>query len=285
MCAEETQQQVASNTRELLERATSAEKAIADLQRHFAHLESNQCKLQESIDRRFASAQDTFSKLALGLYDTQSDVGSLKSTLDQLQMRECEATRLQQNLQSSQDQALEWLQKLKANTSMLQSELCAAKEESSSATVAVAGDVQVLAKECAALRNTLVQQNAKWMNKLTNLKEAMDRQDQTSKDQLTQRLDALSDNLNLYELRSREAMNSLLKSHSRIRIAVDEGMALCNSEIKAVSNECKGQHMERGAQLDQVLQQFATQSVAWTHTHQDLRISVETIAHHLKLGL
>lgn len=283
--AEDTQQQVARSTRELMERTVRTEKAIAELQNHIVYLESNQNKQQESIERRFATAQDTFSKLALGLYDSQSDVCSLRSTLDQLQMRECEATRLQQNLQSSQDQAMEWLQKLKADTGLLQSELYAAKQESSTATVAVASDVQVLAKDCAAMRNTIVQQNAKWMSKLANLTEAMDRQDKMSKDQFTQRLDALSDNVNMYELRSREAMNSLLKNHSRIRNALDEGMALCTSEIKAVSNECKSQHMERQAQLDQVLHQFATQSVEWTHTHQDLRISVETIAHQLKLSL
>ncbi|GLE11621.1 hypothetical protein PINS_up024157 [Pythium insidiosum] len=194
-------------------------------------------------------------------------------------------SHLTQSLQTSQEQAAESLQRLRIETSHLQADMMSWKEESTSANVSLAADVVAITKDCGGLRSTLTQQNAQYLQRLEALRETMDRQGKIDKTQLSQRLDALSENIAAQEMRLREAVGSLLKNQARIREAVDEGMTICSSEVKTQSHEWKTVQQEQGAKLDELLQLTAAQSVEWTQRHEELRCSVRVLATTLNIKL
>ncbi|KAL4171899.1 hypothetical protein KRP22_007075 [Phytophthora ramorum] len=242
-------------------------------------------QLHETSERRFLSVQETCSKLEMALYESQAELALVKNATDDLMTRERESAHLQKSLQISQEDAVEALKRLKEESSQLQVELFALKEQSSEATSTVASDIQVLAKEYSALRSTVSKQQSQWLGKLNALQETIDRQGKMDKTQLGQRVDALSDAVATQEHRTKDAVDNLLKNHARIRCAVDEGMTICSREIRALSNEVKAAYADQQEKVDQVVEQMATNSIECGQRHDDLHLSLRSIAHRLKVSL
>ncbi|KAJ0403238.1 hypothetical protein ATCC90586_001645 [Pythium insidiosum] len=282
---EETHRRMEETSSEMLRRLSTLERSVGELQQQTARGDGKRRQLQDTSERRFADVQETFAKLAMSLYETQAELGRVKHTADHLMTQEQAMSHLAQSLQTSQEQAAESLQRLRLETSHLQAELVTWKEESASASVSLAGDVQAIAKDCSGVRSTLAQQHAQYLQKLEALRETMDRQAKIDKTQLTQRLEALSENVVAHELRSRESVASLLKNQARIREAVDEGMAICSSEVKTLSHEWKAVQQEQGGKLEDLMQHTATQFVEWTQRHEELRCSVRVLANTLNIKL
>jgi hypothetical protein len=222
--------------------------------------------------------EDNFSKLALSFYETQTELRNLKSANDQFMTREREAAHLLQTLQSSQEQATEWLQKLRQDCSQVQTEAFTFKEEMNGSCIALASDVQAIAKECTSIRGSASQSNAQLLGKLETLREAMVRQAKMDRNQTSQRLDVLTENLATYEFRSKDAFTTLLKNHSRIRTALDEGMSICSSEIKILSHELKNHQSDQHKKLDAIMTQLTTSSIEWIRKHEELESSIRAIA-------
>ena len=120
---EALQDRLHQKTTEIDGRLDAFEKALQAAQSHATRLDAKQAKLQEATDRRFLSTQDHFAQMTLGVYETQADVAHVKNTVDQVQTRERDTTRLLQTLQSSHDQAIEWLQKLKHESAHVQTDV------------------------------------------------------------------------------------------------------------------------------------------------------------------
>lgn len=253
------------------------ENSISQLQDQVARVDGKRRQLHDSVDRRLDNAQDNFSKFALNLYETQSELHILKNSSDQILSREREAAHLLQGLQTSHDQVTEWVQKLRQDCSQLQTELYTFKEEMGGTCVAVASDVQAIAKECTSVRSLTSQANGQLLGKLETLREAMDRQSKMDRNQLHQRLDALSENLTTYELRSKDAFTTLLKNHSRIRVALDEGMGICSSEIKTLTHEVKNGQSEQQSKMDAVVEQLTNYSIEWLRKHDDLESAIRAV--------
>ncbi|RLN86367.1 hypothetical protein BBJ28_00006968 [Nothophytophthora sp. Chile5] len=279
------QKQFAASASELRDRVAKLESSIGPLEAQVPRVDGKRRQLQELSERRFLAVQGTCSKLEMALYETQAELALVKNSSEDLMTREREAAHLQQTLQSSQEDAMDWLRRLKQESSQLQVELFALKEESRGATITMASDVQVLASEYSALRGMVAKQQAQWLGKLDALQESIDRQGKMTKTQLAQRVDALSDAVASHELRTKEVVENLLKNHSRIRYAVDEGMAICSREIRALSNEVKAGQADQQEKLGQVIQQLATDSIECREKHDDLHLSLRSIAHRLKVAL
>lgn len=259
-------------------RLATVEDAVSQLNSQVSRVDGKRRQLQDSADRRFDHAQDNFSKLALNLYEAQAGVGMLKNSTDQLMAREREVAHLLQTLQSSQEQAMEWLHKLRQDCSQFQTDLYTFKEETGGTAVAIASDIRAIAKECSSVRSASSQSNAQLLGKLETLREAMDRQAKMDRNQLSQRLDVVSENFATYELRSKDAFTTLLKNHSRIRIALDEGMSICSSEIKNLGHEFKIYQSDQQGKLDAVMEQLTASAIEWVRKYEDLESSIRAIA-------
>eukprot|EP00644_Phytophthora_capsici_P000426 jgi/Phyca11/13728/fgenesh1_pg.PHYCAscaffold_4_\ len=91
---------------------------------------------------------DAFNSLSdvctceIALYESQTELAHVKNTSEDLMTREREAAHLQKTLQFSQEDAVEALKRLKEDTSQLQVELFALKEQTNGATTSVASDIQ-----------------------------------------------------------------------------------------------------------------------------------------------
>ncbi|GMF19585.1 unnamed protein product [Phytophthora lilii] len=282
---EEMQKQFAATTSQLQDRVTKLEGSIGLLESQVPRMDGKRRQLQEMSERRFLSVQEACSKLELALYESQAELALVKNTSEDLMTREREAAHLQKSLQISQEDATEALKRLKEDSSQLQVELLALKEQTNGATTTVASDVQVLAKEYASLRSSVSKQQSQWLSKLNALQEAIDRQGKMDKTQLSQRVDALSDAVVAQEHRTKDAVDNLLKNHARIRCAVDEGMTICSREIRALSNEVKASQADQQEKIDQVVQQMATSSIECGQRHDELHLSLRSIAHRLKVSL
>jgi chromosome segregation ATPase len=282
---EEMQKQFAATTSQLQGRVVKLEGSMGILESQVPRMDGKRRQLQETSDRRFLNVQDTCSKLEMALYESQAELALLKNSSDDLMTRERESAHLQKALQLSQEDAMEALKRLKDESSQLQVELYALKEQTNGAASTVASDVQVLAKEYSALRNTVSKQQSQWLGKLNGLQEAIDRQGKMDKAQLGQRVSALADAASTQERRTKEAVDNLLKNHARIRCAVDEGMTICSRELRALGNEVKASQADQQDKLDQVVQQIATNSIECSQRHEDLHLSLRSIAHRLKVSL
>ncbi|KAF1316323.1 hypothetical protein FI667_g15491, partial [Globisporangium splendens] len=259
-------------------RVSAVESVVSKLQDQVSRVDGKRRQLQDSVDRRFDHAQDSFSKLALSLHEAQAELGILKSANDQFMTREREAAHLLQTSQSSQEQAMEWLQKLRQDCSQVQTDLFTFKEEMNCTCVALASDVQAIAKECTSIRGSASQSNAQLLGKLETLREAMDRQAKMDRNQTSQRLDVLTESLATYELRSKDAFTTLLKNHSRIHTTLDEGMSICSSEIETLSHELKHHQSDQHEKLDAVMTQLTTSSIEWIRKYEELESSIRAIA-------
>ncbi|KAL4101485.1 hypothetical protein PRIC1_005237 [Phytophthora ramorum] len=282
---EEMQKQLAATTSQLQDRVAKLEGSIGLLESQVPRMDGKRRQLHETSERRFLSVQETCSKLEMALYESQAELALVKNATDDLMTRERESAHLQKSLQISQEDAVEALKRLKEESSQLQVELFALKEQSSEATSTVASDIQVLAKEYSALRSTVSKQQSQWLGKLNALQETIDRQGKMDKTQLGQRVDALSDAVATQEHRTKDAVDNLLKNHARIRCAVDEGMTICSREIRALSNEVKAAYADQQEKVDQVVEQMATNSIECGQRHDDLHLSLRSIAHRLKVSL
>ncbi|KAE8980170.1 hypothetical protein PR003_g18502 [Phytophthora rubi] len=282
---EEMQKQFAATTSQLQDRVAKLEGSIGLLESQVPRMDGKRRQLQETSERRFLSVQETCSKLEMALYESQAELAFVKNTSEDLMTREREAAHLQKSLQISQEDAMEALKRLKEENSQLQVELFALKEQTNGATTTVASDVQVLAKEYSALRSTVSKQQSQLLGKLNVLQEAIDRQGKMDKNQLTQRVDALSDVVASQEHRTKDAVENLLKNHARIRCAVDEGMTICSREIRGLSNEVKAVQADQQEKLDQIVEQMATSSIECGQRHDELHLSLRSIAHRLKVLL
>ncbi|KAG2831941.1 hypothetical protein PC112_g7105 [Phytophthora cactorum] len=282
---EEMQKQFASTTSQLQDRVAQLEHSIGVLESQVPRMDGKRRQLQEISERRFVSVQETCSKIELALYESQSELALVKNASEDLMTREREAAQLQKTLQMSQEDAVEALKHLKEESSQLQVELYALKEQTTGSTTTLASDVQVLAKEYSALRGFVSKQQSQWLGKLKTLQETMDRQGKMEKTQLTQRLDALSDAVALQGHSTKNAVDNLLKNQSRIRCAVDEGMEICSREIRALSNEVKAVEADQQEKFDEVVQQMATSSIECGQRHDELHLSLRSIAHRLKVSL
>lgn len=282
---EEIQKQFTATTSQLQDRVAKLEASIGLLESQVPRMDGKRRQLQETSERRFLSVQEVCSKLELALYESQTELAHVKNTSEDLMTREREAAHLQKTLQFSQEDAVEALKRLKEDTSQLQVELFALKEQTNGATTSVASDIQVLAKEYAVLRSTVSNQQSQWLSKLKGLQETIDRQGKLEKTQLNQRVDALSDAVALQEHRTKEAVDNLLKNHARIRCAVDEGMTICSREIRTLSNEVKVVQVDQQDKLDEIVQQMATSAIECGQRHDELHLSLRSIAQRLKVSL
>ena len=152
------------------------------------------------------------------------------------------------------------------------------KEEAATTTVALANDVQVLAKECSGLRSSLAQTTAALATKLDALRDATDRQDKMDRTQLAQRLDALADQLATHEIRTREAIASLLKNHARVRTALDDGLTMCSRDTRTLASEGKAWHSEQSVRMEEYLQQLTDQRIDCAKKHDALHGSLQSLA-------
>ncbi|KAG7376781.1 hypothetical protein PHYPSEUDO_012768 [Phytophthora pseudosyringae] len=282
---EEMHKQFAATASQLQDRVAKLEGSIGVLESQVPRVDGKRRQLQETSERRFLSVQEACSKIELALYETQAELAHVKNTSEDLMTREREAAHLQKSLQISQEDAVDALKRLKEESSQLQVELFALKEQTNGATTTVASDVQVLAKEYSALRSTVSKQQSQWLGKLKTLQETIDRQGKMDKTQLSQRVDALSDAVATQEHRTKDAVDNLLKNHARIRCAVDEGMTICSREIRALSSEVKAVQADQQDKLDQVVQHMVTSSLECDQRHDDLHHSLRSIAHRLKVSL
>ncbi|POM81383.1 Hypothetical protein PHPALM_658 [Phytophthora palmivora] len=282
---EEMQKQFAVTASQLQDRVAKLEGSIALLESQVPQMDGKRRQLQETSERRFLSIQETCSKLELALYESQAELALVKNASDDLMTREREAAHLQKSLQISQEDAMDALKKLREESSQLQVELFALKEQTNVATSTVASDIQVLAREYSVLRSTVTKQQSQWLSKLKTLQETIDRQGKMDKTQLIQRVDALSDAVASQEYRTKDAVDNLLKNHVKIRCAVDEGMSICSREIRALSNEVKAIQVDQQDKLDQLVEQMAASSIECGQRHDELHLSLRSIAHRLKVSL
>lgn len=259
ICVEDAQKKMSDGFSDLVQRVERIEKSVVLFQSQALKADAKRKHLQESTERRFSDFEEAFSKLLLSVYDTQAELGRVKHSTDDLLAREREATHLTQSLQATQEQATDWLQKLKLESSQLQTEMLGLKEHTGATDVTLTNDVQYLAKECSSMRSLMNQQNAQWLNKLETLRETLDRQNKVDKNQISQRLDAMGETVNTNELRTRDAVSTLLKNHTKIREAVDESMSICSSEIRILSQECRTVHDDQRMKLEVIVQQLAQQ--------------------------
>ncbi|KAK1931348.1 hypothetical protein P3T76_013104 [Phytophthora citrophthora] len=285
MFAEEIQKQVTATTSQLQDRVAKLEASIGLLESQVPRMDGKRRQLQETSERRFLSVQEVCSKLELAIYESQADIAHVKNTSEDLMAREREAAHLQKTLQFSQEDAVEALKRLKEESSQLQVELFALKERTNGTTTTVASDIQVLAKEYAVLRSTVSKQQSQWLSKLKGLQEAIDRQGKLEKTQIHQRVDTLSGAVALQEHRTKEAIDSLLKNHARIRCAVDEGMTICSREIRTLSNEVKVVQADQQDKLEEIVQQMATSAIECGQRQDELHLSLRSIAQRLKVSL
>lgn len=279
------QKQFATITSQLQDRVAKLEGSIGLLESQMPRMDGKRRQLQETSERRFLSVQETCSKLELAFYESQAELALVRNASEDLMTREREAAHLQKSLQISQEDAIEVLKRLKGETSQFQVELFMLKEQTNGAMTTVASDVQVLAKEYSSLRSTVSKQQSHWFGKLKALQETIDRQGKVDKTQLCQRVDALSDAVATQEHRTKDAIDNLLKNHARIRCAVDDSMTICSREIRTLSNELKAVQVDQQDKLDQLVQQLATNSLDCTQQHDELHLSLRSIAHRLKVSL
>ncbi|TYZ68427.1 hypothetical protein PybrP1_010993 [[Pythium] brassicae (nom. inval.)] len=263
--------------RKLQCRLDAIEDSVARLQDQVARVDGKRRQLHDSVDRRFDTAQDNFSKFALSQYEAQSELFSLKKSSEQLLSRERDAARSLQALQSSHDQVFRWVQALRQDCGQFQAELFAFKEQTSGICVAVASDVQAIAKECSAVRTALAQSSGQLHSKMETLRDALDRQTKLDRQQLSQRLDVLSENLATHELRSRDAFTTLLKNHSRIRAALDEGMGMCSRDLRTLSHEVKVRESEQQSKIDALAEQLTTNALEWIQKHEALESALRVV--------
>ncbi|DAZ99070.1 TPA: hypothetical protein N0F65_008375 [Lagenidium giganteum] len=276
---EDLQKKMTDEVTGLQTKIDQLEKQLAQLQHFTARIDGKRHQQHDQSEKNHMHLQEALSKITISLYETQAELGMVKNNTDQLMSREHESTRLLQSVQSSQEQAMEWLHKLRHESNQQQTDLCTTKEELSGSCVALGNDVQTLAKESAVLRSNWTQQNAQWAAKLEALRETIDRQSKMEKTQLTQRIDALSEALATYELRTKEAVNGLLKNHSRIRIAVDESMSICSSELKALGNECKKTQEEQQFRIEGMQEQFMAHATQCTKQWEELQFTARILRH------
>ncbi|ETI57504.1 hypothetical protein F442_00199 [Phytophthora nicotianae P10297] len=282
---EEMQKQIATTTSQLQDRVAKLEHSIGLLESQVPRMDGKRRQLQETSERRFLTIQETCSKIELAIYETQSELAHVKNASEDLMTREREAAHLQKTLQLSQEDAVDALKRLKEESSQLQVELFALKEHTTGITTSVASDVQVLATEYSTLRGLVSKQQSQWLGQLKTLQETFDRQGKLDKTQLSQRLDTLSDAVASQEHRTKNAVDNLLKNHTRIRCAVDEGMEICSREVRALSNEVKAIEADQQEKFDQVVQQMATSSIECDQRYDELHLALRSIAHRLKVSL
>lgn len=280
---EDLHRQMSQTAGELRDRVAKIENAVQVIQSQHTRTDGRQRKLQDAMERRFSETSDGFSKFAVSLYETQSDLARVRHCADDLLTREREAAQLLQTLQSSQDEAANAFQRLKEETSQVQAELFAYKEEANRSTVALATDVQVLAKAQTVVKALVTKQHSHWKGKLDDLRELVDRQAKMDKSQLTQRLDALSDNFSCHEQQTKAAIDAVLKNHSRIREAVDEGMTICSREIQSLSNEVRNTCADTQEKLESLSQQVAAVSVDCSWRNEDAQCGIQSIAQQLNV--
>lgn len=261
---------MADQDRKLQSRLDTIEDSLAKLHEHVSRVDGKRRQLHESVDRRFESAHDTFSKFAMSQFEGQSELFSLKKASDQLLARERDTARSLQALQSSHEQVAGSVQTLRQDCSQFQAELFTFREETSGTCVAVAADIQAIATECSAVRAALSHTNGQLTSKLATLREALDRQTKLDRQQLSQRLDVVSDNLATYELRSKDAFTTLLKNHARIRVALDESMGMCARDLRTLTHEVKASQSEQQSRLDALTEQLATHALEWIQKHDAL---------------
>lgn len=252
--------------------------SVASLQDHVARVDGKRRLLQDSADRRFQVAQDTFGKFAMSLYESQSELASVKHSTEQMLSREREAAHVLQRLESSHDQVAEYVQRLREDCSTFQTELLALKAETSSACVAIASDVQAIAKECTAVRTSASQSCSQVSGKLETVREALERQAKLDRSQWTQRLDVLSESLATHELRSKDAFATLLKNHSRIRVALDDGMNMNASELRALAHDVQTRQSEHDSKLEALTEQLAAHTIDAMRQHHDLEAALRAVA-------
>jgi hypothetical protein len=269
----------------LTKRVAMMEKSVATIQAQAPKAEAKHKHLKTTTEHRFLEFQETFAKLALSVYETQAELSRVKNSADNLMVREQEAMHLTQTLQATQEQTTDWLHQLKRESAQLTTELEILKEQTGATNVTLASDIQVLAKESASLRSAMVQQHGQWAQKLDSFREAMDRQNRIDKSQLSQRLDALSETVATHELRARDALGSLLKNHGVLREAVNDGMAICSSEIKILSQEWKAVQHDHREKLEHLVRQISDQSLEASQKYETLRCSVQSMAIQLDLTI
>ncbi|KAF4044699.1 hypothetical protein GN244_ATG02926 [Phytophthora infestans] len=282
---EEFQKQFAATTSQLQDRVAKLEHSVGVLESQVPRMDGKRRQHQEKSDRRFLSVQETCSKIELLIYETQSELAHVKNASEDLMTREREAAQLQKSLQMSQEDAMDALKRLKEESSHLQLEVFGLKEQTIGTTSTLASDVQVLANEYSSLRGVVSKRQSQWVGKLKTLQESIDRQGKLDKTQLTQRLDTLSDAVSSQEYRTKNAVDNLLKNHTRIRCAVDEGMEIYSREIRALSTEVKAMEADHQDKIDQVVQQMATNSIECGQRHDELHLALRSIAHRLKVSL
>jgi chromosome segregation ATPase len=281
--AEDLHKQLSQTASELRDRVVKVESAVQVLQSQHSRIDGKQRKLQDVLERRISETSDGFSKFAVSLYETQSDLARVRHCTDDLLTREREAAQMLQTLQSSQEEAADALQRLKEETSQVQAELFAYKDESSRSTVALATDVQVLSKAQMVVKALVTKQHSHWKGKLDDLRELVDRQAKMDKSQLTQRIDALSDNFSCHEQQTKAAIDAVLKNHSRIREAVDQGMTICSREIRVLSNEVRSTCADTQERLESLNQQVAAMSVDCSRRIEDAHCGIQSIAQQLNV--
>lgn len=267
------------------DRLGKVEASMEHLQAQSGRVDGRQRKQQDASERRFCDIQNVFSKFAVNMYETQADLARVKHCADDLVTRERETAHLLQTLETSHRDIVEKLQSLKEETAQIQAEAFAFKESSSGATVAISTDLQVLAKSHSEMRLAQVNHAAQWKRKLDELREVLDRQSKMDKAQLSQRLDAISDNFFAHEQQSKVTIDAVLKNHSRIREAVDEGMMICSREIKNLSAEVRSAYSDSDEKIEGILQQFVSASIECARKHEENQCSIQAIAHELKVDL
>ncbi|POM66759.1 Hypothetical protein PHPALM_17328 [Phytophthora palmivora] len=126
---EEMQKQFTATVSQLQDRVAKLEGSIALLESQVPQMDGKRRQLQETSERRFLSIQETCSKLELALYESQAELALVKNASDDLMTREREAAHLQKSLQISQEDAMDALKKLREESSQLQVELFALKQQ------------------------------------------------------------------------------------------------------------------------------------------------------------
>lgn len=274
---------MAQTADELRARVVKIESVLDVIQTHQARLDGKHKKLQDSAERRFSETRDGFSKLAVTMYESQSDLARVRLSADDLLARERESAQLVQTLQSTQDEAAESLKRLRQETAQLQAELSALKEETTGSTVAIASDVQALSKGQTTIRALVTKQYAHWKGKLDDLRDVVDRQAKMDKTQLTQRFEALWEHFSSHEQQAKTSIDAVLKNHARIREAVDEGMHICSREIKLLTTEVRTSCADTQDRLEGLTSQIASISMNCTRRNEDAHCGIQSIAQQLNV--
>ncbi|KAF0695335.1 Aste57867_13846 [Aphanomyces stellatus] len=220
-------------------RFRAQERLIAVLESQCNRMDTKAQQSQLMVEKKLDTLQTQVTRVSVALIENEAERTRMNANVDQMMTREGEGIRKHHALQANQDQMGDWLQKLKEDSTQLHSLVYTMKADHSASLSSLSSDTTVLAKELGALRLQIKAQTADCLSQLNSFTDALEQQRSVDRTHLDQEFAAMRESLQTCDATTRTAIDSLLKNASRVRSTVDEGMALCASDIKVLRVEIR----------------------------------------------